>query len=195
MGYFSKRVVKDSVFEQLKNDKNLMVTVTIPEGLGEKVCCSLKRKDLNTNKYYSVSIDNQVDTVLEIPFLDLYNYNKSILQMGSVIMLEDSTGEDLAVNWLIDNLNLNSLYEIISAIFGSIEEGYSVESIQNVVNNLVENKISLNQQQLFVVRQMVNFNIIQNASADIVQELIPILDNVFSSNTSWSSRSVRKLFI
>lgn len=192
MSYFNNRkIVKDTIFDELKA-KNPLVRITIPEGLGEKVCVSLRRKDLN-NKYYNISIDNQVDSVIEVPFVDLYNYNRNILESGTIILLEDEL-KDKCINWLVEKLNLQPVYEVISAIFGATED-YSVESIQYVINCLEANKNALSDHQLFVVRQMVNFNIIQNASADITQELIPILDNIFS-NTSWSSdKSVKKLFI
>lgn len=195
--YFKKRVTKDKIFDRLKADKNLMVTVSIPEGLAERATCSLKRKDPNTNKIYTVSID-EFDNTIQIPFDDLWNYNKSIIQMGSVILIQDSTDDDTAIQWLVDRLCLTSLYEVMASIFDSIDKNYSVKSIQKVIDNLVENKNKLNQQQLFVIRQMLNYNIIQNVnvSNDIVQELIPLLDNIFC-NTSWSSdnRSTKRLFI
>lgn len=194
--YFNNRkIVKDSIFDELKA-KNPLVRITIPEGLGEKVTISLKRKDQN-NRYYNISIDNQVDSVIEVPFVDLYNYNKNILESSSVILLEDEL-QGRGVDWLIDKLNLQPVYEIISAIFGTMED-YSVESIQYVINCLEANKNCLTDPQKFVIRQMLNYNIIQNVnvSNDIVQELIPLLDSVFESNTSWSSdnRSTKRLFI
>lgn len=189
--YFNNRkIVKDSIFDELKA-KNPLVRITIPDGLGEKVCCSLKRKNKD-NGYYNVSIDNQVDSVIEIPFSDLYNYNKSLLESSSVILLEDEL-QGRAIDWLVEKLNLQPVYEIISAIFGSIEEDYSVDSVQQVIDVLTKYRSVLSDHQVFVVRNMINFNVIQNASVDITQELIPLLDNIFN-NCSWSDRNIKRLF-
>lgn len=188
--YFKKRVTKDKVFEELKV-ANPIITIAIPDQLAERVSVCLRKKDLNTNKFYNIPIDNQIDSVLEIPFLDLWNYNKSILQMGSVILI-DSTNE-LAIQWLVDRLNLNSLYESMSSILDCIDKNYSIKSIQKVIDTLVENKINLSQQQLFICRNMVNYGIIQNAPVDVVGDLIIVLNDLFE-NSSWSERTTTRLF-
>lgn len=192
MSYFKKRVAKDKVFDELKL-VNPMITIAIPDQLAERVSVCLKKKDPNTNKFYNIPIDNQIDSVIEIPFLDLWNYNKSILQMGSVILLEDSTGEDLAVNWLIDSLSLTSLYKVMASVLDSIDKNYSVKSIQRVIDTLVENKNNLTHKQLFVIRNMINFGIIQNAPVDVVGDLIIVISDIFE-NSSWSERTTTRLF-
>lgn len=193
MAYF-KKVVKDTVFEEFKR-VNPMLTVGIID-CGEKVSCSLKRRNENTNKFYNIHLDNEINTTTEIPFLEVLD-NKSILQMGTVVLLDDELGGK-TVDWLIDSWNLNSLYIILSSIIDATQEGFTTESVQDIINNLIENKVNLSSEQLFVIRNFINFEVVKKAPLEIVAELVEILNNnIFDSNTSWDNdnRSVRKLFI
>lgn len=195
MKYFKKNV-KDPIFEELKiSNPNITIGII---NCGEKVCCSLRRRNKNTNKFYNVHLDNEINTTTEIPFLELLNIrsNMSIIQMGTVVLLDDDLGGK-ACDHLIGLWNLNSLYIILSSIITATQEGFTTESVQDIINNLVENKVNLSSAQLFVIRQMLNFEVVKKAPLEIVSELVEILNNIFDSNTSWDSdnRSTKRLFI
>lgn len=190
MSNFFKMKTKNPVFEELKR-VNPLVTVGIID-CGEKVSCSLRRRNNNTNKHYNVHLDNEINTMLDIPFLEIMD-NRNIIQMGTCVLLGDEL-DGKACDYLVDLWGLNSLYTILSSIINCTDSNYSLESIQNVIDSIVEYKVNLTEHQLFTVRNLINYGIIARCPIGVVGDLIIVLNDLFQGCCSWSERTSTRLF-